>query len=723
MFLGVVPNGCITQIIRAIDFSIWPDIHVCCSGTFRFERAILEAHQGASLVSNDVSVFSVPLGRYVLGEETPLRFVGELARFEDLLRDRPYLDRLSALMVASDYAKYRTGRPNRFKEAHAAYYHEHFDGLISATSDKLNKVLPKIALKGFFAGDWVQHMRDAIQKGNGVVGFPPFYKCLAPHHRILTADLRWVPCGDLKVGDKILAFDEFPQPGMRCRRWQWATITHSAPAAKECVRVHLANGDAIDCTADHPWLVVSMGTRPAGNGGWVEARELCRPSRAVNRDSHDIHAEVIKALDPWKVGASYDDGWLAGILDGEGSISLAMGNGHGAAKVTIAQAAGPVLDRAASLLRARGFDVTISDTHLGGDGRKAVHQLHVNGGFAGMLKALGTFQPVRLINRLSDDLDIGLQSVRVNRDNGGRVRVIGVEPLGVRDIQTISTSTGTYVGEGYLMHNSGYEKMFEFLDRNIEWDAPGYDLYDPKRLHELVDECKHAGIPYCILSDQKFDDHEVMIEYQDRSHVPHYCYASASHTSFRRLSKAGTPFRYTPVDTTKLTDKTRVEIVETTGDKMMFLKDVYLKKTIKHVMGRANYLVYLDGMLAGGIIYDLSKYGAHDQLYLLSDFSLTGRARLAKLIAKMALSRTLIRPLERRYLWKFRSVFTTAFSHNAVSMKYRGVMELKSRKPAADPALGNMINYEGDCIDDTPEQVYQWWWTQHGRKALGQPDG
>lgn len=442
MFLGVVPNGCITQIVRSIDFSVWPEIYVCCSGTFRFERAILQAHQDASLVSNDVSVFSVPLGRYVLGEETPIEFVGELARMEQLLEGRPYLERLAAIMVASDYAKYRAGKPNRFKESHARHYEEQMPELISATAEKLNKVLPKIALKGFYAGDWVQHMRNAIENGAGVVAFPPFYK-------------------------------------------------------------------------------------------------------------------------------------------------------------------------------------------------------------------------------------------------------------------------------------GGYEKMFEFLNQNIKWDPPAYDLYDPKQLESLVDEVKASGAPYCILSDQKFEDHEVMIEFQDASHVPHFCYASTDHSSFRRLGRSGTAFKYKPVDVSQLNQNTRVDIVETTGDRMMFLKDVYLKKGIKHVMGRANYLVYLDGMLAGGIIYDLSKFGQHDQLYLLSDFSVTGRGRLAKLIAKLALSRTLIAPLERRYLWKFRSVFTTAFSRNAVSMKYRGVMELKSRKPAADPKLGNMINYEGALIDDTPEQVYRWWWTKHGRKALG----
>ena len=85
----------------------------------------------------------------------------------------------------------------------------------------------------------------------------------------------------------------------------------------------------------------------------------------------------------------------------------------------------------------------------------------------------------------------------------------------------------------------------------------------------------------------------------------------------------------------------------------------------------------------------------------------------------LTLSRSITGLLEKRYLWRFRAVATTAFTHNQVSMKYRGVMELKSRKPADDPKLGNMINYEGAVTNDTPAAIYARWWQKHGRKALG----
>jgi hypothetical protein len=71
----------------------------------------------------------------------------------------------------------------------------------------------------------------------------------------------------------------------------------------------------------------------------------------------------------------------------------------------------------------------------------------------------------------------------------------------------------------------------------------------------------------------------------------------------------------------------------------------------------------LDGMLAGGSIDALSKYGANDTLYLLSDFSTTHSGAHLKLIGEIAMSRDLIGPLAKRNLWCFREDFTAAFTH------------------------------------------------------------
>ncbi len=73
---------------------------------------------------------------------------------------------------------------------------------------------------------------------------------------------------------------------------------------------------------------------------------------------------------------------------------------------------------------------------------------------------------------------------------------------------------------------------------------------------------------------------------------------------------------------------------------MNFLKDIYLAKGITHTAGLANFLVMIDGHLAGGFIYSRDKWGG-DFLYLLSDFALSPRSRVSKLIAMLATSATI----------------------------------------------------------------------------------
>jgi hypothetical protein len=93
------------------------------------------------------------------------------------------------------------------------------------------------------------------------------------------------------------------------------------------------------------------------------------------------------------------------------------------------------------------------------------------------------------------------------------------------------------------------------------------------------------------------------------------------------------------VDPAALTARSAVEIVAASSGQMNFLKDIYLAKAIAHTSGIANFLVLIDGGLAGGFIYARHRSGG-DAIYLLSDFALAPKSWLSKLIAMLATSHT-----------------------------------------------------------------------------------
>lgn len=276
-----------------------------------------------------------------------------------------------------------------------------------------------------------------------------------------------------------------------------------------------------------------------------------------------------------------------------------------------------------------------------------------------------------------------------------------------------------------------YESQYKFIEANITWKPAPYNLYNPAELGKILDWVDELGIDYCILSDQTFDNRKPMMEFVAGRKVPHYCYSNTDRSSVRHIFSRPQPFMYVPVDTAKLTRDSEVKVITAEAKHLNFIKDVYLAKGIIHSTGFANYFVFVGGMLAGGIIYALSKYGATDpetgdtyhasqSLYLLSDVSLTTANKLSKLIAMMALSSTLIGPISNRLLTRIQYVVTTARSKNPVSMKYRGLYTLLSRRPSDDPIDNGklILQYGARALPETPQQLYTQWYDRHSGLAL-----
>jgi hypothetical protein len=151
-----------------------------------------------------------------------------------------------------------------------------------------------------------------------------------------------------------------------------------------------------------------------------------------------------------------------------------------------------------------------------------------------------------------------------------------------------------------------------------------------------------------------------------------------------------------------------------------YIRECHLSRRIVPASGLVNYLVYLDDMLVGTLVYALSSmptvFGA-DSLYLLADVCTTRAGRLSKFLARLALSKPVIDPISVRYVQRFRRVVTTAFSAKPASMKYRGSYQVHNRRPA-DDGDGFVINYVGEVLADGPQDIWRWYWQRDGKKAL-----
>src|SRR5579863_4498760 len=110
MFVGAIPKETVEQAVRVIRIDTWKEVHVCCSGSFRIERALRERFPALKIHSNDVSLLTCCIGKLAAGSPLRIEFRERLAFVEGVLRqlslDEDPQARVAAVMVALEMGKF-----------------------------------------------------------------------------------------------------------------------------------------------------------------------------------------------------------------------------------------------------------------------------------------------------------------------------------------------------------------------------------------------------------------------------------------------------------------------------------------------------------------------------------------------------------------------------------------------------------------------------------------
>ena len=173
MFHGSLPASA-QQILCAV-VKQWNvnDIYVGCSGNFTIERC-LKHLTAARLHSNDVTVYSCLLGRYLTGEKLNATLKSEYNGVMKFVQK--YLDdgagTLAVILILSKMGIYLGSKPNPYYERMIQAYINQFESLWNQTKSKLEKIEPFIA--SMYEGDvceWV----DTVPPDAGFICYPPFF--------------------------------------------------------------------------------------------------------------------------------------------------------------------------------------------------------------------------------------------------------------------------------------------------------------------------------------------------------------------------------------------------------------------------------------------------------------------------------------------------------------------------------------------------------------------
>ena len=289
--------------------------------------------------------------------------------------------------------------------------------------------------------------------------------CVTPDVRVLTRDLRWVPAGELQVGDDLLAFTEHGDP---VRKYCDAKVTATGLHKREVWKLTFADGSYVRCTPEHAWIV-SQTDRVSGGTNrqvWMTPPEIAQRLSSGGRKHNGAPVWMFQPVAPWGNGENdYETGLLAGAFDADGCIS--KGPAHARWPVAeFAQYVNPLWETVKLALESKGF--AFKERMKPTNGGKQSHIGNINlASRDETLRFLGQVRPARLLDWWMNRIDVN-ELTFTRKSTSGLKEIVACEPDGVTTICALTTSSETYITEHGPAHNT---PAFGILRKVTKWKS------------------------------------------------------------------------------------------------------------------------------------------------------------------------------------------------------------------------------------------------------------
>jgi DNA repair photolyase len=182
--------------------------------------------------------------------------------------------------------------------------------------------------------------------------------CLVPDTPVLHADLGWRPIGEVRVGDKLVGFDEVPPPSTK-RQLRESVVEAVTISKQPTIRVVTEQSEVIT-TAGHGWLIAKR--------GWWRSTAQLRVGSLLKQ---------IGCVRELTESEDYRHGYLAGMTLGDGTFRYIPGQrsdkcGDPQAYWRVALKDMEPLDRLVRFLKLVGIEVSIRPFSAATETRAAI---------------------------------------------------------------------------------------------------------------------------------------------------------------------------------------------------------------------------------------------------------------------------------------------------------------------------------------------------------------
>lgn len=258
------------------------------------------------------------------------------------------------------------------------------------------------------------------------------YNCLSGDTPVLDAFCRWKPLSSVQLGDDLLTFEE-ESSAKGSRKFIHASVTNKASTYKEALRITFTDGTFLDGTPEHKVVIqrpVPYRQRKFFSPIWEELGNL-------------LPGDAFPHVPSWERSWEFEDGWVAGLADGEGTLGHHSRGDYKSMLISIAQKEGLVSARLRRGLTRHNFSWNESEKH-------GVVYFGIRGGLAEQLRFLGIFETERL--------QVNMLQIAMEQGFGGSQQlpkkiVKSVTPIGKIEVFDITTTAGTFLTSSGIAHN------------------------------------------------------------------------------------------------------------------------------------------------------------------------------------------------------------------------------------------------------------------------------
>ena len=276
-------------------------------------------------------------------------------------------------------------------------------------------------------------------------------------------------------------------------------------------------------------------------------------------------------------------------------------------------------------------------------------------------------------------------------------------------------------------YSGGYERLYRDLDALFTWEAPRYRPLTTGA--EFAARVAQRPGPWIIGTEKRDGDVDAVLgqpfavaprDTQVRIHLYTNLEGVAPKVVRRTVNAAPPPWPRLE-DGDEIRPDSALTVHRVSSPQANWIRQVYASVEVGQASAQYSYAAAVDGRCVGILLFQEPTFGMRiegavrefETIYMMADIAVASERypRLSKLLLMAALSRELRHDLEARCVREIAYCVTTAFSRRPVSMKYRGIFKLLSRKEQGDTFV---LNYYARTGQWTLAEAMRSWSGRYG---------